>query len=255
MRYRVEELARACGVSVDTVRFYQTRGLLPRPEREGRVAWYGTSHRERLERIRQLKDSGFTLTMIERLLAGGLDASEEALALAIAGPLPGDAATTEESLTLAELAERTGVSPPLLEALQREGLLVPRAADGEPRYTAADAAVVRSGLQLLESGVPLSELLELARRHDAAVRGTAEHAVELFARFVRDPIRADAADEAEYAERTVAALHAMLPATTGLVTHHFQRLLLDTARARIEAEGDADGSGEGADLGDRRLQA
>ena len=37
MRYRVEQLAAACDVSVDTVRYYQSRGLLPAPEREGRV--------------------------------------------------------------------------------------------------------------------------------------------------------------------------------------------------------------------------
>ena len=41
MRYRVEQLASACDVSVDTVRYYQSRGLLPPPEKEGRVAWYG----------------------------------------------------------------------------------------------------------------------------------------------------------------------------------------------------------------------
>ncbi|MDQ3981976.1 MAG: MerR family DNA-binding transcriptional regulator, partial [Actinomycetota bacterium] len=33
MRYRVDELAARAGVSVDTVRFYQARGLLPQPER------------------------------------------------------------------------------------------------------------------------------------------------------------------------------------------------------------------------------
>ena len=40
MEYRVEELAASAGVRVDTVRFYQGRGLLPAPRREGRVAFY-----------------------------------------------------------------------------------------------------------------------------------------------------------------------------------------------------------------------
>ena len=39
-RIRVEELARQASVSVDTIRFYQKRQLLPPPEREGRIAWY-----------------------------------------------------------------------------------------------------------------------------------------------------------------------------------------------------------------------
>ncbi|MEA2499237.1 MAG: hypothetical protein QOH26_1642, partial [Actinomycetota bacterium] len=50
MRYRVDELAGRCGVSVDTIRFYQTKGLLPLPERDGRVGWYGDDHVERLAR-------------------------------------------------------------------------------------------------------------------------------------------------------------------------------------------------------------
>ena len=40
MQYRVEELARAAGVSVDTIRFYQARRLLPAPRRAGRRAVY-----------------------------------------------------------------------------------------------------------------------------------------------------------------------------------------------------------------------
>jgi DNA-binding transcriptional MerR regulator len=235
MRYRVDDLAEACGVSVDTVRFYQTKGLLPRPDRQGRLAWYSEEHRGRLERIRELKDRGFTLAMIERVLAGQLDPTEEALAGALAGPLPGDAAPAAEALTLDELAKRTGTSATLLEALVREGLLSGQEdAEGERRFTATDVEAVRAGAALLAAGVPLSELLDLARRHDAAMRATAEHAVDLFARFVRDPVRASAASEAEAAQRMVEALHGMLPATSTLVAHHFRRLLLEAARVRLE---------------------
>ena len=57
-RWRVEDLARRADVSVDTIRFYQKRRLLPPPEREGRVAWYGPEHLERLARIRELRARG-----------------------------------------------------------------------------------------------------------------------------------------------------------------------------------------------------
>ena len=53
MEYRVEELARAAGVPVDTLRFYQARGLLPAPRRRGRVAVYDEDHGARLRRIRE----------------------------------------------------------------------------------------------------------------------------------------------------------------------------------------------------------
>jgi DNA-binding transcriptional MerR regulator len=234
VRYRIEELAERCGVTVDTVRFYQARGLLARPERDGRVAWYDDSHVERLERVRDLKARGFPLAIIARLLAGELDAQEEALAVALTEPLPGDDALSEaeERLSLAELSERTGVSPPLLEALERAGLLVGRVGGDRP-YTSADARVITSGLSLLDTGVPLSELLALAHEHDEAMRVVVDRAVDLFVRYVRDPLRLSAASDPQATERAVEALHVMLPAVDALVGHHFRRRLLAAARERI----------------------
>src|SRR3954453_15444834 len=74
VRYRVEQLAASCDVSVDTVRFYQSRGLLPQPEREGRRAWYGDEHAERIRRIRERQGKGLTLAAIRRVLDGDLTA-------------------------------------------------------------------------------------------------------------------------------------------------------------------------------------
>ena len=234
MKFRVDELATRSGVSVDTIRFYQSKGLLHLPERDGRVAWYDDAHLERLRRIRDLKQRGFTLRTIGGFLDKDIDPADEALIAEVVAPKsPGGAAR----LTLAELAERTGVSPALLEAIEREGLLVPERVDGEPRYTEADAGVVAAGLELLGTGLPLSELLALAREHDEAMRDVASKAVEMFLRFVRDPIRATATSDQEAAERLVEAFHKMLPATSSLVSHHFQRVLLAEAEARIEREG------------------
>ncbi|MDQ3951853.1 MAG: MerR family transcriptional regulator [Actinomycetota bacterium] len=231
MRYRVDELASRAGVSVDTVRFYQARGLLPQPERSGRVAWYSDDHLATLQRIRDLKDKGFTLASIRRLLAGDLDAADEALVAAIERPAPGK---DDALLSLEELAERTGVSPALLQAIEREGLLVPRETDDGPAYTEDDAAAVTAGLQLLDAGLPLGELLALAREHDAAMRPVAQRAVDLFVQFVRDPIRGTTESDDEAAAKLTEAFAKMLPATGTLVGSHFRRLLLAEAQARLE---------------------
>ncbi|HEU4480549.1 MAG TPA: MerR family transcriptional regulator [Actinomycetota bacterium] len=236
MRLRVDELAGRAGVSVDTVRFYQSKGLLQQPEREGRVAWYGDDHLERLERIRDLKGKGFTLGSIKRFLARELDPADEALIAAVAESLPGEDGTGP-TLTLEELAARTGVSPALLEVIEREGLLSPRRVDGEARYPAADVEVVTAGLELLGAGLPLSELLALAREHNEAMRGIASRAVDMFLSFVRDPIRGTAGSDEEAAVKLVEAFRKMMPATRSLVTNHFERVLLEEAQARIEAEG------------------
>ena len=237
MRYRVDELATRSGASVDTIRFYQTKGLLPAPQREGRAAWYGAEHLERLERIRALKEKGFTLTSIRRLLEGELDKADEALMEAVVNALPNEVEGEEEFLTLDELADRIGVSVALLHAIEREGLLVPRKTDGDAVYTAADAAAAKAGLALLETGLPLTDLLALAHEHDKASRRTAERAVDMFDQFVRGPIREGSQSDDEAAEKLVEAFRKMLPATVTLVAHHFRRVLLATAQARIEKVG------------------
>jgi DNA-binding transcriptional MerR regulator len=235
MEYRVDELAARAGTSVDTVRFYQSRNLLPPPTKQGRNAWYSDEHLDRLQRIRQLKEAGFTLESIRRLLDGEVDTADAALASAVQQDASAEA--PGGVMTLDDLAAATGVSQAVLAAIEREGLLVAQVRNGRPLYTAADAEAVRAGLELLGAGLPLSELLDLARRHDEAMQQVAEQAVELFARFVRDPIIASAESDDEAGARLVEAFHRMLPATTSLVAHHFRRVLLNAAQSRMEREG------------------
>jgi DNA-binding transcriptional MerR regulator len=235
-RFRVEELARRAEISVDTIRFYQKRRLLSPPEREGRVAWYGPEHLERLQRIRELRSRGLTLALIARMLDGRLDPTDVPLATAVA---EADAEAPEEFLTLAELAARSGVPDVLLEAVAREHLLVPRVHDGEPRYTTADIAVVQQGLRLLEQGLPLPDLLALAHAHHETTRGTAELAVALFDRYVRTPLRESDLPNEEKAAKLVEAFRTLLPAVTTLVAHHFRRVLLEVAQEHLESVGEA----------------
>src|SRR5258708_22422150 len=119
MEYRIEQLTRSAGVAVDTIRFYQGKGLLDAPRREGRVTWYGEGHLGRLRRIKELQQQGFTLTVIQRFLTGELEASDEALVAAVTRP------TAPQTPTPGELAERSGVAEPLLKSLEQAGLLVP----------------------------------------------------------------------------------------------------------------------------------
>ena len=236
MRYRVEELASRCDLSVDTIRYYQSLGLLDAPEREGRAAWYDDDHVATLGRIRDLKAQGFTLAMVKRALAGELDAGEEALAAAIQRPAAEGADLAPIGpMDLPELSAHTGVSLTVLESVARQGILIPSTGEGIP-YGAEDVDAVRAGQALLDSGVPISELLALAHEHDAAIGGIADQAVDLFARFVRDPIRAQVDDEDEAARRMVEALQTMLPAATEIIAHTFRRRLLTAARERLEAD-------------------
>lgn len=69
-------LARAAGVGVETVRYYQRRGLLPEPPRPpGEVRRYGDLDLKRLRFIRSAQAAGFTLNEIKELL--DLDAADD----------------------------------------------------------------------------------------------------------------------------------------------------------------------------------
>lgn len=241
MDMRVEELARRAGVRVDTIRYYQSRGLLPAPRRSGRVALYDDEHLRSLERVRALQAKGFTLATIARVLSGELDAADQALVGALAGDVL--QATGGELLSLEELADRTGVPAGILKAVEREGLLVPRRVGDKVGYTEDDVQVARAGLVLLEWGLPLPELLDLARAHDNAMRQVAEKAVDMFDTYVRmsgrisdKNVPGDPETEAR-ARRLVEAFEALLPATATLVSHHFTRVLLATALEHIEHVG------------------
>src|ERR1700694_253779 len=166
MEYRIEQLARTAGVAVDTIRFYQGKGLLEAPRRDGRVTWYGDGPLERLRRIRELQQRGFTLTVIQRFLAGELQPSDEALVAAVTHP------TSPRTLTRKELAERSGVAAPLLASLEQAGLLLPVDTGEEPLYPAEDLAVIAAGMKLIAAGIPLGALMDLGKDYSAAVDRT-----------------------------------------------------------------------------------
>ncbi len=71
----IGRLAAAGGVGVETIRFYQRKGLLDVPSSGGGVRHYGSADVDRLRFIRQAQAAGFTLEQICELLA--LDAGED----------------------------------------------------------------------------------------------------------------------------------------------------------------------------------
>ncbi len=81
MSMTIAGFAREGGVGVETVRYYQRRGLLDTPERpdgagaSGGIRRYGPADVRRLRFIRSAQAAGFTLEQIGELLA--LDATDD----------------------------------------------------------------------------------------------------------------------------------------------------------------------------------
>ncbi|HEX6784905.1 MAG TPA: MerR family transcriptional regulator [Sphingomicrobium sp.] len=71
----IGKLAQAGGVGVETIRYYQRRGLIEIPMRDREIRRYGSEDLRRLRFIRQAQSAGFTLEEIKELL--DLDASED----------------------------------------------------------------------------------------------------------------------------------------------------------------------------------
>lgn len=65
----IARLAAAGGVGVETIRFYQRKGLLETPTRESGIRRYGSQDVRRLRFIKQAQAAGFTLEEIKELIA------------------------------------------------------------------------------------------------------------------------------------------------------------------------------------------
>jgi DNA-binding transcriptional MerR regulator len=242
-RYRADELAAEVGISVQALRAYQSKGLLPPPRHEGRVAWYGAMHRDRLVRIRQLKGRGYSLRMIGEALEGG-------------SPHNGAAAPVDDHavLRLADVAERSGVPVEVLRALEASGLLRPHEVGGVNRFSEADVRFVRHVLALLGAGLSLEDFMRIARPLIDATDALGRDAVDAWAALVGSRLRhagihvsgtgggaagdAPAARPAEaQAARVAESLRALATIVGQLVAYRVERSILDAARLDLEAHG------------------
>lgn len=81
--FTIGVLARSAEVSVETVRYYERRGLLDQPERGAGYRQYSDDDVRRLQFVRRAKGLGFTLAEIRELLgATGSRSADEVLAAA-----------------------------------------------------------------------------------------------------------------------------------------------------------------------------
>ncbi|WP_051095187.1 MerR family transcriptional regulator [Streptomyces sp. LaPpAH-108] len=156
----IDELAARSGVSVRTVRFYGTRGLLPPPViGPRRVGRYGRAHLARLALIEELQLQGLTLAGIERYLERlPADLSDQDLAVHRA-VVSSWAPEAVETLSRADLERRAG-RPLDDDALRRLAAMDVLTPDGDGWRV--DAGLLRLGVRLLD--VPLSQEVILAAR-------------------------------------------------------------------------------------------
>ena len=149
--WRIDELAQRSDLTVDTIRYYAREGLLQAPVKKGRNRLYGEEHLERLDRIRELRSQRFSLAAILAIV----DVDRPGL--------EGLFTTAGREYTLAEMTERAGIDPELVEGLREVGLLPDPAEFGGDSYDDADLAVLRAVVELRTIGMTPEILLALGR--------------------------------------------------------------------------------------------
>ncbi|MGW0028479.1 MerR family transcriptional regulator [Streptomyces sp. NPDC003314] len=209
--YRIEDLARLSGATVRTIRAYQDRGLLPRPERRGRANVYGDAHLARLRRIADLLDRGYTLASIKELMEAWDTGRGLGGVLGLVAEVHGPWTDEEAArISRAELDARFGGTPD--EEAIREAVelgVLERIPDRETEeYLVPSPQELAVAAELYAAGVPLTAITG----HLKELRGQVEHIASrfleftteyVFARYLghRPPTDADAADAAAMVRR------------------------------------------------------
>lgn len=221
----IDELAARAGVTVRTVRFYGTKGLLPPPViGPRRVGHYGRQHLGRLALIEELQHQGMTLAAIERYLQQlppDLSAHDLAIHRAVVASWAPD---TVETVTREELERRAG--RPLGDA-DLERLAAMNVVSRDDDVLRVDAGLLRLGVELLD--VPLSQETILAARTTLIEHSrTAAHELS---RLLRDAV-------AERDPGDVKSLSAhMHPLVVQALLTTFQRSLKEELREWLDGDG------------------
>lgn len=240
----IDELARAGGVVVSTVRLYQNRRLLPAPERRGRVGLYGPAHLRRLRLISQLQERGFSLAAIRELL-DGLDQGASLGRLLGLGPAAATwVAEPSRRMALSELAKQlpaVDIDGRVTERIAALGLVEPvddAEDDGDgPQVVVHNPSFVHIGRELADLGVPADVILDEyeALRDQAtqiAGRFTEVFRAHMWQPFVDDGMPADRIDT------MVDALERLGGLAEDVVVMVLRRAIQKAADEFVETEGD-----------------
>ncbi|MEV5607106.1 MerR family transcriptional regulator [Streptomyces sp. NPDC052225] len=184
--YRIEDLAHHSGATVRTIRAYQDRGLLPRPERRGRANVYTDTHLSRLRQIADLLDRGYTLASIKELLeawdAGRGLGGVLGLVAEVDGPWTDERAGR---ITRTELDVMFGGDPDEVAVQDAIELgILERVPGREGEFLVPSPQELAVAAELHAAGVPLPAI----SAHVRELRGQIEHIAARFLEFTTEHV-------------------------------------------------------------------
>ncbi|MDQ8706265.1 MerR family transcriptional regulator [Streptomyces sp. LHD-70] len=227
----VDELAARAGVTVRTIRFYSTRGLLPPPDiGPRRVGRYGPDHLSRLALIEELQHHGLTLAAIERYLEQlPPDMSEHDLAIhraLVASWIPDSAA----EMSREQLERRAGRALDEADVDRLAAMDVLERTDDADTFR-IDPGMLHLGLRLLDVPIGLDSILAARGVMLQHSREAAKELTRLFQDEVWGPYSERERDPEAVAAMKSLSAHMQPMVVQALVTA-FQRTLKEELRAR-----------------------
>jgi DNA-binding transcriptional MerR regulator len=225
----LDELTNRVGMSVRNVRFYTTKGLVPPPIRRGRSGYYSPDHVARLELVQELQSHGFTLSAIERYLAGiPEDATPEDIALHRTMLAPWQADFPIE-MSRTELEKRTGraLTDDDLATLAALGIVF-RTKRG--RYDVA-VSQLSVGIGLLDLGFPTEAAIAAGEVYAEHGRQIAKELNEVFRTMVW-PVYKEAGAPPERLREVVERLK---PLSIASLVSAYEAAMDETRREQIAA--------------------
>ncbi len=208
LTFRIEQLAAEAGLTVSNVRSYQTSKLISSPKRTGRKAIYDSTHLTQLKEIRRLRKLGYSLSQIKAIFLGRGDPILDKL-------------VSTAPLSKKALAEKAGVSLAMLNTSIQAGLLKPAYGSSNRYYTDA-VEMLQAAADLVAAGVDEMSLLMLANTHDIHIKRTADRAVKIFAKSIKENTDAKTLSREELSSE----IQALLDSAVKLVASHFRQTLL-----------------------------
>ena len=184
--FTIDELASKTGVPSRTIRFYQAKGVLPAPRRDGRVAYYDHTHVERLAVVGKLQDKGLHLRAIRDVVTRrDLDGTAIQKWLGVGERLGALTNDTPQLLTEEELKQFLGDPPPgIIGRLVRHGGVEIEGEGASRRYLVKSPALLSLGAKLVRSGVQIDTALQLHDILQRRIGRMADEVVEFAAKNV-----------------------------------------------------------------------
>jgi DNA-binding transcriptional MerR regulator len=233
---RMRDVCARTGLARSTIHHYIREGVLPRPEKTGRnTALYDEDFVRRAQLVKTLQEkTHMPLASIRETLNGMPDAAVETIdperftgvTRTIADSLR---LASERELSRAELIERSGLRPAILDGLAAGGLIEPIERGARTMYSPLDARIVLAFVRILEAGATPErgftgspEILDAYRTHlTELARVEAREMVRMMRPLTEINLEEFVAQTAEPLGEMVAALHrkALVKAVVDITTN------------------------------------